>query len=131
MKSSYIPMTREQQEAMLAAVGVNSMEELFSAIPEELKLKKDLNIPDPLSEHELKKQMLTLVEQNFDSSWNLCFLGRYRTSSALTAEALGYIEENNASMSDAAKWFLKQHDELLTQWLSEDKAELVRARLGN
>ena len=59
------------------------------------------------------------------------FLGRYRTSSALTAEALGYIEENNASMSDAAKWFLKQHDELLTQWLSEDKAELVRARLGN
>lgn len=75
MKSSYIPMTREQQEAMLAAVGVNSMEELFSAIPEELKLKKDLNIPDPLSEHGLKKQMLTLVEQNFDSSWNLCFLG--------------------------------------------------------
>jgi glycine dehydrogenase subunit 1 len=68
-------MTREQQEAMLAAVGVNSMEELFSAIPEELKLKKDLNIPDPLSEHELNKQMLTLVEQNFDSSWNLCFLG--------------------------------------------------------
>lgn len=75
MKSSYIPMTREQQDAMLAAVGVNSMEELFSAIPEELRLKKDLDIPDPLSEYELKKQMQALAQRNFDSGWNLCFLG--------------------------------------------------------
>ncbi len=75
MKSSYIPMTDEQRKSMLSTVGVNSMEELFSAIPEELRLEKDLDIPAPLSEYELKKQMSTLVQQNFDSSWNLCFLG--------------------------------------------------------
>lgn len=75
LKSSYIPMTKKQQDDMLAAVGVNSIDELFLAIPEELRLKKDLDMPAPLSEYELKKQMMALVQQNFDSSWNLCFLG--------------------------------------------------------
>ena len=55
MKSSYIPMTKQQQEAMLSTVGVKSTDELFSAIPEELRLKEELNLPEPLSEYELKK----------------------------------------------------------------------------
>lgn len=75
MKSSYIPMTREQQDEMLAAVGVNSVEELFSAIPEELRLKRELDLPAPLSEYELKKQMAELARRNADSGRNLCFLG--------------------------------------------------------
>lgn len=57
------------------------------------------------------------------------FLGKYRTSSALTAEALAYLEENGATMEEAAKWFLKEHDELISEWLPEDKAKLVRDRL--
>lgn len=75
MKSSYIPMTREQQQKMLDVVGVKSVDELFSAIPEELRLKEDLNLDAPISEYELKKQMQSLVEQNFDLSWSSCFLG--------------------------------------------------------
>lgn len=75
MKSSYIPMTTQQQEAMLSTVGVKSLDELFLAIPEELRLKDDLNLPTPLSEHELKKHMNTLAQQNFDAGWNSCFLG--------------------------------------------------------
>ena len=58
------------------------------------------------------------------------FLSKYRTSSALTAEALAYIEDHNASMKEAAEWFLKEHDELIAQWLPEDKAELVRSKLN-
>lgn len=58
------------------------------------------------------------------------FLSKYHTSSALTAEGLAYIQDNDASMEEAAKWFLKEHDELLTEWLPEDKAELVRDRLS-
>lgn len=57
------------------------------------------------------------------------FLGKYQTSSALTAEALAYIEENDATMEEAAKWFLKEHDELISDWLPENKAKLVRSRL--
>lgn len=75
MKSSYIPMTKEQQAAMLSTVGAESVNELFSPIPEELRLKKDLDIPAPLSEYELKKHMETLAQQNFDTGWNACFLG--------------------------------------------------------
>lgn len=75
MESSYIPMTLEQQKKMLETIGVKSVEELFLAIPEKLKLKKDLDLSASISEYELKKQMLSLVQQNFDASWNTCFLG--------------------------------------------------------
>lgn len=57
------------------------------------------------------------------------FLKKYRTSSALTAEALAYIADNKASYDDAAKYFLKTHDALLGQWLPQDKADKVRAAL--
>ncbi|MBE0601030.1 MAG: ABC transporter substrate-binding protein [Firmicutes bacterium] len=54
------------------------------------------------------------------------FLSKYRTSSAMTAEALTYILDNDATYEDAAKWFLTQHDALLDEWLPADKAQLVR-----
>lgn len=58
------------------------------------------------------------------------FLSNYKTSSALTAEALSYIQANDATYEDTAKWFLKQHDELLDEWLPSDKAEQVRSALA-
>jgi glycine betaine/proline transport system substrate-binding protein len=57
------------------------------------------------------------------------FLSKYQTSSELTSEALLYIQDNSADYETAAKWFLTQHDELLSQWLSGDKADLVRKAL--
>lgn len=57
------------------------------------------------------------------------FLSKYQTSSQLTSDALAYISENDASYADAARWFLQAHDELIDQWLPEDKAALVRAAL--
>lgn len=75
LRSPYIPMTGEEQQKILDVVGVKSTEELFSAIPEELRLKEDLKLDEPISEYELKKQMQGLVEQNFDQSWSTCFLG--------------------------------------------------------
>ena len=57
------------------------------------------------------------------------FLSKYQTSSALTSEALSYIQDNNAEYAAAAKWFLTQHDDLLSQWLPSDKAVLVRKAL--
>ncbi|MDD3212857.1 MAG: ABC transporter substrate-binding protein [Eubacteriales bacterium] len=58
------------------------------------------------------------------------FLSNYKTSSSLTAEGLTYIQESGASYRDAAVWFLQQHDELLTQWLPDDKATVVREALA-
>jgi glycine betaine/proline transport system permease protein/glycine betaine/proline transport system substrate-binding protein len=58
------------------------------------------------------------------------FLSKYSTSSELTSEALAYINENDAEYVDSAKWFLIEHNELLDQWLTPDKAELVRTALS-
>jgi glycine betaine/proline transport system substrate-binding protein len=58
------------------------------------------------------------------------FLGKYATSSELTSQALAYVNENDADYTDAAKWFLAGHDELLSQWLPADKAEIVRSALA-
>ncbi len=58
------------------------------------------------------------------------FLSHYKTSSSLTAEALTYIMDNDASYEEAAQWFLTQHDDLMAEWLPEDKAQLVRKALA-
>ena len=57
------------------------------------------------------------------------FLGNYETSSALTSEALSYMQDTGATSEETAKWFLTTYDELLDQWLPADKAELVRMSL--
>lgn len=57
------------------------------------------------------------------------FLSKYETSSALTEEALKYIEENDASADEAAIWWMKEHEEVWTNWLSEDIANKVKESL--
>ena len=57
------------------------------------------------------------------------FLSNYYSSSALTSEALAFLSENDASYEEAARWFLKEHGDMIDDWLPEDKAALVRAAL--
>ncbi|NLM75831.1 MAG: aminomethyl-transferring glycine dehydrogenase subunit GcvPA [Clostridiaceae bacterium] len=75
MKSPYIPATSEQREAMLKTLNLSSIDELFSAIPDKLKLKEDLKLPGPYSEYELKKEFQSLIRKNSDAASNTCFLG--------------------------------------------------------
>ncbi len=49
----YLPKSPAERQEMLAAIGVQSVEELFSTIPEAYRLKKPLNLPGPLSETEV------------------------------------------------------------------------------
>jgi glycine cleavage system P protein (glycine dehydrogenase) subunit 1 len=49
----YLPKSPAEREEMLAAIGVQSIEELFSSIPEAYRLKKPLDLPGPLSEAEI------------------------------------------------------------------------------
>ncbi|MDK2918845.1 MAG: glycine betaine/proline transport system substrate-binding protein [Candidatus Petromonas sp.] len=58
------------------------------------------------------------------------FLKSYKTSSALTSEALAYMQNNEgATTEDAAKWFLQNHEEIWTKWVSKDIAEKVKAAI--
>lgn len=75
MKSPYIPVTPEQHKRMLNEIGVNSEEELFTAVPEAIRLKRELELPEAVSEYELQKKMKNLAQQNFDAGETLCFLG--------------------------------------------------------
>ena len=49
----YLPKSPAERQEMLASIGVKSIEELFSSIPEAYRLKKPLNLPGPLSEAEV------------------------------------------------------------------------------
>ncbi|MGI6065386.1 MAG: aminomethyl-transferring glycine dehydrogenase subunit GcvPA [Bacillota bacterium] len=73
--SQYISNTRTQQETMLQEMGLQSMEDLFADIPKEVRLKGNLNLPDPLSEPELVSYMRRLAEKNDNVNEFSCFLG--------------------------------------------------------
>ena len=49
----YLPKSPAEREEMLAALGVKSVEELFSTIPEAYRLKEPLNLPPAMSEAEV------------------------------------------------------------------------------
>jgi glycine betaine/proline transport system substrate-binding protein len=58
------------------------------------------------------------------------FLKKYKTSSALTAETLAYMQDNDASIDEAAEWFLKEKEDIWTKWVSEDVAKKVKDSLN-
>lgn len=57
------------------------------------------------------------------------FLTNYRTNSDLISEVLAYMESENADYEEAALWFLREKQEVWTQWVPADVAEKVRAAL--
>lgn len=73
----YIPNAAPQTKtAMLAAIGAQDMEELYSSIPGELRLDRPLNLPPALtSEHALKQHMNSVLAKNVSTSETLSFLG--------------------------------------------------------
>lgn len=58
------------------------------------------------------------------------FLTKYKTSSSLTSQALAHMRETGDSYGETAKWFIKEHQELINEWLTKDKAKKVNAALG-
>ncbi len=61
---SYIPNTKEEQLQMLSELGFSGFEELYRVIPEGVRLKRALNLPDGLSEPELISHVSKLAGQN-------------------------------------------------------------------
>ena len=54
------------------------------------------------------------------------FLSNYKTSSALTSEALAYMQSSGENYIETAKWFLREHDELIDEWLNPEQAQSMR-----
>ncbi len=62
----YIPNTKEEKGQMLKEIGVSSFDELIKVIPEDIKVKGDLNLPEPLTEEALKERVYRIAEKNAD-----------------------------------------------------------------
>lgn len=71
----YIPHTAEDVKQMLDIIGVGSIDELFQEIPEDLRVKGELDIPSGMDERQLFKHLQVLSEKNVDLSRTTCFLG--------------------------------------------------------
>ena len=71
----YIQNSDADREAMLARIGVKSIDELFAPIPKELQLDRPLAIDEGRTEEELKQHLEQLGAQNKPATAGPCFLG--------------------------------------------------------
>lgn len=57
------------------------------------------------------------------------FLSNYKTSSDLTSEGLAYMQDNDVSAEKAAQWFLRENEDLWTEWVPDDIESDVKSAL--
>jgi len=73
-QSHYIPSTMDEQAEMLAALGIDSIDQLFADIPDEFR-NPTLNLPAPLSELEIQRGLGQMAGKNRPLSSGPSFLG--------------------------------------------------------
>lgn len=71
----YLPDTTEDQKDMLAFLNVSSVDDLFSDVPESIRLDGELAIPNALPEPVLWKQMQKMAGKNVNAGEMPLFLG--------------------------------------------------------
>ena len=75
MDFRYLPMTENDKKDMLQAIGVDSSDELFSDIPKDILLKEPLKLKKPVSEAELKRELMQMANKNYNLTEYTSFLG--------------------------------------------------------
>lgn len=75
MKHRYLPMTETDKKEMLETIGVNSIDELFSDIPERVRFKGEYNIKPKKTETALMKELTLLAQKNADLRSHTSFIG--------------------------------------------------------
>ncbi len=71
---SYISLSERDKKEMMARIGISSLDELFRTIPEDIRLKRELNVPSPLTELELIQLFERIAQKNKYKNF-LSFLG--------------------------------------------------------
>lgn len=72
---SYVPNTLEDQQAMLAKMGLSSIEELLTPVPEHVRLHRPLDLPAALPEQDLKRVLGAMAAKNKNLDTTISFLG--------------------------------------------------------
>ena len=71
---TYLPHTDADRKAMLTAIGLRSLTDLFNDVPEQLRFP-DLRLPPATTEMEIGPEMRDLADRTVDVSRHACFLG--------------------------------------------------------
>lgn len=72
---TYIPNTDANRQEMMNAIGIESIEELLTVIPREVRLQTELNLPAALSELELHDKMDEMASRNRSADRMVSFVG--------------------------------------------------------
>ena len=73
--SRYTSATDADRQAMLEAIGAASIDELFEQIPAEVRLGRDLELPEGMAETEVYDHLAALAARNAHAESEVCFLG--------------------------------------------------------
>jgi glycine dehydrogenase subunit 1 len=73
--SRYTSVTPEDLEAMLAEIGVGSVEELFAVVPDGVRLGRELDLPAGMTEQDVYAHLRDLAARNTSAEDELTFLG--------------------------------------------------------
>lgn len=60
----YVPNTEKERQEMLQAAGYSDMDDLFADIPEEVRLKGELEIPAGMPELSVRREMEKMAGKN-------------------------------------------------------------------
>ncbi|RRJ66274.1 aminomethyl-transferring glycine dehydrogenase subunit GcvPA [Paenibacillus oralis] len=75
LKHRYLPLTEQDRDEMLEAIGAPSIEALFQDIPGEIRFKDELPVSPRLDEYTLIRHMSALAARNADTDRYASFLG--------------------------------------------------------
>ncbi|GHO44497.1 aminomethyl-transferring glycine dehydrogenase subunit GcvPA [Ktedonospora formicarum] len=72
---SYVPNTPEEQQEMLASMGLSSIEDLLAPVPEDVRLGHPLDLPPALAEPDLRRLVSRMAARNKSLDTTISFLG--------------------------------------------------------
>jgi glycine dehydrogenase subunit 1 len=72
---TYVSLTDADREAMLATIGVATIDELFRDVPEAVRFGRPLDLAPPLTEHEIVRRLEELAGRNTPAGAETSFLG--------------------------------------------------------
>src|SRR6266403_4369768 len=84
----YLPKSTAERQEMLAAIGVKSIDELFSGIPERFRLREALKIPGPLSEAEVIQYFKERAAENSNGYTSFLGAGVYNHLRSVVTDAI-------------------------------------------
>ena len=61
---SYVPSTKAERQAMLEAVGLKNERELYADVPQSMILDRLLDLPEGMSELEVRRAVTAMAEKN-------------------------------------------------------------------